>query len=116
MAYQGPLRRQLSTELGLFGDLLDISGDQGRGATQPNPDLGISGVDRVGHLFGHLGPLWPGFPNLPEGCLSEEFRQGRPIAVRVVGWGWHTPLPGKPVIPGHPHSRPTVQGKGCAYS
>lgn len=58
----GRSRRQLLTELGLFGDLLDVSGGQmfcweeGRRAIEPNPDLGISGVDRVGCLFGTFGP------------------------------------------------------------
>lgn len=55
MACQGPLRRQLSTELGLFGDLLDVSGDQGRGATQPNPDLGIW-CGQGGAPFRSFGP------------------------------------------------------------
>lgn len=53
-------------------------------------------MDRVGHLFGHLGPLRPGFPNLPESCLSEEFRQGQPIAVGVaysVAWEACNPRP-----------------------
>lgn len=60
MAFQGPHRRQLSTELGLFGDLLDESGGLGgRGGEvgiEPNPDLEISGADRVGCLFSALGP------------------------------------------------------------
>lgn len=83
--------RQLSTELGLFGDLLDVSGglmfcwEEGRRAIQRNPDLGISGVDRVGHLFSAFGPAQAWVPHSPGSCLSEEFRQGLPFAVGVAG-------------------------------
>lgn len=39
----------------------------GKEAPQPNPDLGISGVDRVGRLFCALDSCYA------LSCLSEEF-------------------------------------------
>lgn len=34
--------------------------EEGRRAVQLNPDLGLSGVDKVGCLFMHVGPLRSG--------------------------------------------------------
>lgn len=89
MAFQGPHRRQFSTELGLFGDLLDESGGlggHGKGVgIQPNPDLGISGADRGGCLFSALGPTlaWR-LPSLPGTAYLRNSEKGCPLLWGLV--------------------------------
>lgn len=43
-------------------------------------------MDRVGYLFRAFGPAQVWVPQSTGSCLSEEFRQGLPFAVGVLGW------------------------------
>lgn len=52
---------------------------------QPNPDLGISGVDRVGRLFSALGPTqaWR-LPGLPGIAYLRNSEKGCPLLWGLV--------------------------------